>query len=133
MIADGYLWHKQNKTGAKQGIEITPGSEFERVLKRALERPRVATGAWLVQTSSGQCLTVQTLQRCFRAACALPAAKHPELAKPIHDFQFRDLRPKAATDSADLRSAQELLGHTDETTTARIYRRVRGSKVKPLR
>jgi integrase len=32
-----------------------------------------------------------------------------------------------------LRSAQELLGHSDETTTARIYRRVRGTKVKPLR
>lgn len=133
MIADGYLWHKQNKTGAKQGIEITPGSEFERVLKRALERPRAATGAWLVQTASGQSLTVQTLQRRFRTACASAATKSPELAKAIHAFQFRDLRPKAATDSADLRSAQELLGHSDETTTARIYRRVRGLKVKPLR
>ncbi len=133
MIADGYLWHIQNKTGTKQGIEITPGSEFERVLKRALERPRVAPGAWLVQTTSGQCLTVQALQRRFSAARASAAAKHPELAKAIYDFQFRDLRPKAATDSTDLRSAQELLGHSDETTTARIYRRVRGSEVKPLR
>lgn len=133
MISDGYLWHKQNKTGAKQGIEIVPGSDFEKVLKRALERPRSATGAWLVQTSLGQPLTVQTLQRRFQAARAAAAAKYPGLAMEIAAFQFRDLRPKAATDSADLKSAQELLGHTDETTTARIYRRVRGTKVKPLR
>jgi len=133
MISDGYLWHKQNKTGTKQGIEVSPGSEFESVIKRALERPRRATGAWLVQTSTGQCLTVQTLQRRFQAARAAAAARHPDLATAINEFQFRDLRPKAATDSADLRSAQELLGHSDETTTARIYRRVRGTKVKPLR
>jgi integrase len=133
MISDGHLWHRQNKTGTKQGIEIVPGSEFEKVLKRALERPRDATSLWMVQTSSGQPLTVQTLQRRFQVARAAAAAKHPALAEQIRAFQFRDLRPKAATDSGDLRSAQELLGHSDETTTARIYRRVRGTKVKPLR
>ena len=110
-----------------------PGSEFEKVLKRVLERPRPATGAWLVQTRLGQSLTVHTLQRCFQTARAAAAARNRGLASELMAFQFRDLRPKAATDSQDLKSAQELLGHSDETTTARIYRRVRGTKVKPLR
>jgi len=46
-------------------------------------------------------------------------------------WQFRDLRAKAASDSDSLRQAQELLGHTSESVTRRVYRR--GEKVRPLR
>lgn len=48
-------------------------------------------------------------------------------------WQFRDIRKKTATDVDELRGAQRLLGHASETTTARVYRQVKGEKVKPLR
>lgn len=40
------------------------------------------------------------------------------------DFQFRDLRAKAATDTGDLAHAQRLLGHKNRSTTE-IYTRDR--------
>lgn len=38
----------------------------------------------------------------------------------------------AATDLDDVRAAKDLLGHKSETTTARIYRRLRGERVQPV-
>ena len=47
-------------------------------------------------------------------------------------FTFHDLRGKSATDSVDLQSAYERLGHTSIAMTRRVYDRgVR--KVDPLR
>ncbi|MBI3714131.1 MAG: hypothetical protein HY253_14385 [Burkholderiales bacterium] len=49
------------------------------------------------------------------------------------NFQFRDLRAKAATDTQDLAHAQKLLGHKNRATTE-IYTRDRiGDLVKPLK
>jgi len=48
-------------------------------------------------------------------------------------WQVRDIRKKTGTDVEDLRHAQRLLGHSSEVTTARVYRTVKGNKVKPLR
>lgn len=48
------------------------------------------------------------------------------------DWQFRDIRAKAATDSPSLKDAQLLLGHGDEATTT-IYRRSKGAAVAPLK
>ncbi len=50
-------------------------------------------------------------------------------------FQFRDLRPKAATnlDSMhSLKAAQKLLGHTTERMTSDYIRKRRGDVVQPL-
>jgi integrase len=50
-------------------------------------------------------------------------------------FQFRDLRPKAATDLDSLHSlkaAQKLLGHTTERMTSEYIRKRRGDVVQPL-
>lgn len=46
-------------------------------------------------------------------------------------FQFRDLRPKAATDMDDLNLASKLLGHSKEKITQLIYIR-KGQEVTPL-
>jgi integrase len=118
-IADGHLWVRQGKTGRRLGIEIS--GELAEVVERCLTRPRRATGTWLVQTDVGQRLTYAMLRRRFAAARKASG----------QDWQFRDLRPKAATDLDDIRHAQQLLGHASETTTAAIYRRRRGDKVKP--
>lgn len=119
-IRDGHLWVRQGKTGARVGIAVV--GELADVLKQCQERPRSATGLYLVQTDAGQRLSYTMLRDRFdaaREACG-------------QQWQFRDLRPKAATDIDDLRDAQHLLGHTSETTTAKIYRRLKGNKVQPV-
>lgn len=55
-----------------------------------------------------------------------------QLAASIRQFQFRDIRPKAASEIDDLGDASRLLGHTDKRITETVYRRV-GEIVKPTR
>ncbi|WP_443113666.1 tyrosine-type recombinase/integrase [Herbaspirillum seropedicae] len=53
------------------------------------------------------------------------------------DFQFRDLRAKAATDktdqSSDIRKAQQQLAHTSVTMTETYVRKRRGQKATPTK
>jgi len=49
------------------------------------------------------------------------------------DFQFRDLRAKAATDTGDLAHAQRLLGHKNRSTTETYTRDRMCALVKPLK
>ena len=56
--------------------------------------------------------------------------KKPDLARRIAQFQFRDIRPKAASEINDLSEASILLGHSKEGITERVYRRV-GAIAKP--
>jgi integrase len=51
-------------------------------------------------------------------------------------FQFRDPRAKTATDAdevAGTRTAQAILGHTTEATTAHYIRHKVGKKVRPVK
>lgn len=54
------------------------------------------------------------------------------LAEKIRQFQFRDIRPKAASEINDLPHANRLLGHLDKRITETLHRRV-GEIVKPTR
>ncbi|MFD1260640.1 tyrosine-type recombinase/integrase [Entomomonas asaccharolytica] len=54
-----------------------------------------------------------------------------EFAKHIKEFQFKDLRPKAASDMNNIELASKLLGHTKEEITKKIYIRV-GQEVEPV-
>lgn len=54
------------------------------------------------------------------------------LAERVRKFQFRDIRPKAASDIGDLAAASRLLGHTEQEITKKVYVRV-GETVKPTR
>lgn len=120
-VQDGRLWVRQGKTGARVGIALA--GEFGAVVDAMLRRERSATGPYLIQTDAGQRVTYAMLRKRFDAARIASG----------QTWQLRDLRAKAATDSGDLRKAQELLGHRSETTTAAIYRRVRGAKVEPVK
>lgn len=53
-----------------------------------------------------------------------------QLAEKIGDFQFRDIRPKAASEILDFGDASLLLGHTKGDITERVYRRI-GAIAKP--
>ena len=120
-ISDGHLWVRQNKTGARLGIAVV--GQLIAVIERCRTREREATGLYLVQTATGQRVTYTMLRNRFEDAREKAGEK----------WQFRDLRAKAATDLDDVKAAQGLLGHRSETTTADIYRRVKGNKVNPVK
>jgi hypothetical protein len=54
----------------------------------------------------------------------------PMLAAKIGGFQFRDIRPKAASEIVDIGDASLLLGHSKQEITKRVYRRI-GATAKP--
>lgn len=64
-----------------------------------------------------------------KAAIKASADGDPALATSIRQFQFKDIRPKAATE-IELTHATRLLGHSKEEMTKKVYRRV-GEIVKP--
>lgn len=120
-IRDGALWIVQNKTGARLGIEIM--GELAAVIDRINARPRQAISAHLIQDETGQPLSVFALRSRFDKA--------REAAKV--NFQFRDIRAKAATDTGDLAHAQKLLAHKNRDMTEHYVRRRLGERVTPLR
>ena len=104
-IQDGALWIRQAKTKAKLRIAIEGelAAVIERIGARAVDQ-----GAPLT-TARGQPLPHRQLSWLFDRA--RDAAKV--------DFQFRDLRAKAATDMENLEHAQKLLGHVTRDMTER--------------
>lgn len=130
---------KQNKTKKKLRILLTDGgvrTELGRAIDRIKSRPRKVASLSLIATAAGASLNRWTLRNRFDDARAAAAAKADEagdadLAMRIRAFQFRDIRPKAASET-DLAHASKLLGHTDKQITQTVYRRV-GETVKPTK
>jgi integrase len=129
-IRDGFMAIGQGKTGQKLRMEVTGE------LKAVIERIRIRKSAYkvvstaLVVNETGRKLTLEVLQKRFRAA-------REAAGIPANDFQFRDLRAKAGTDktdsSGDIRQAQKQLGHKSVTMTEHYVRKRRGDKVAPTR
>ena len=120
-IRDGALWIIQNKTGKRLGLEIT--GELAAFIARINERPRQAISAYLIQDENGQPLSSFALRSRFDKARTLAKV----------DFQFRDIRAKAATDTGDLAHSQKLLAHRNRDMTEHYVRARMGERVKPLR
>ena len=120
-IRDGALWIVQNKTGQRLGVEVT--GELAAVIARINERPRLAISAYLIHDENGQPLTQCALRSRFDKARTLEKM----------DFQFRDIRAKAATDTGDLAHSQTLLGHKNRDMTEHYVRSRVGDRVNPLR
>ena len=126
-IHEGILHISQQKTGAKLRFEISGQ------LKEIIDRIRPDNG-YLFLNSHGKPLSRAALSRQFLALRKTVIQQRPELAEELADFQFRDLRAKAATDiylSADTRSASDQLGHASEQMTKTYIRR--GKILKPLK
>ncbi|MCY1460288.1 hypothetical protein D9M71_778370 [compost metagenome] len=66
-----------------------------------------------------------------KAAAKASTEGDTALATSIREFQFRDIRPKAASE-IELNHASRLLGHSTEEMTRKVYRRV-GEVVKPTK
>ena len=120
-IRDGALWIVQNKTGARLGIEIT--GHLAKVIERINLRPRKATGQFLIQDENGQALSPFALRSRFDKARILAKV----------NFQFRDIRAKAATDTGDLAHSQKLLAHKSRQMTEHYIKARTGERVLPLR
>ena len=118
-VRDGALWFRQSKTGT--AVRIAVEGPLQRFLEAAAARDPASL--FLVADERGQRVTIWRLEHAFAAARAQVGA----------DWQLRDLRKKATTDEPDLTVASQRAGHADETTTAEIYRLVKGRKVAPGR
>lgn len=96
-IRDGMLWFTQNKTGKKLRIEIV--GELKVLIERILNREHSKMGGdALLQGGNAPRLTSGALRSRFDKA-----REDAEV-----NFQFRDIRAKAATDTEDLARAQRL-------------------------
>lgn len=128
-IKDGALWITQGKTGTK--LRVTISGKLKDVIERIMKRKaamKVRSFA-LVVNERGQPLSASALDNRFGIAreCA---------GIGTMEFQFRDLRAKAATETEDARgmdAAQGLLGHASAGMTTKYVRRRIGKLVDPTK
>jgi integrase len=137
-----YLQVSQSKTTKKLRIRLTHangtnelGVLVERLLRQ--RRERGVRNPYLIVTEDGRNVTKAMLRLRFdearrKAAAAATEALDHKLAADIKAFQFRDIRPKAASEIEDLAVASKLLGHSDKRITEIVYRRV-GEIVTPTK
>lgn len=138
-IKDGALEVQQNKTKKRLRIMLEMDdhqSQLGALIDRIRSRSRKVASMFIVATVGGAPLTQAMLRLRFSdaredAARAAEAAEKPSLAARIRAFQFRDIRPKAASET-DLAHASKLLGHTDKQITRTVYQRV-GETVMPMK
>lgn len=138
-VVDDALMVKQGKTKKRLRIQLTDretGLRTELGLLIDRIRARPVQSIWLLATPNGRQMTRGMLRLRFvearnNAADAARATGDDPFAKHLLAFQFRDLRPKAASEM-ELGDASRLLGHTDQQITKTVYRRV-GESVKPVK
>lgn len=139
MVGD-YLLVSQGKTGKRLRIHLNTSSgrsSLGLLLDQIMQRNAVHTSPYFILSKSGVRVSWQMLRNRWDATRLLAADKakasgHEDEAKRIMQFQFRDIRPKAASEIADISEASALLGHSKEGITERVYRRV-GAIAKPTK
>lgn len=139
-IEGNALGVKQKKTNKKlrimlevDGVESGLGS----LIRKILERNTPHGSPYLLLTDSGKRVSAAMLRHRWddareEAVKEAVAAGDQILAGRISQFQFRDIRPKAASEITDIDHASLLLGHTKGDITERVYRRV-GALAKPTK
>ncbi|HEN8733069.1 TPA: tyrosine-type recombinase/integrase [Pseudomonas putida] len=133
-----YLMVSQGKTGKKlrivlevDGVKNSLGQLLERIMRRTSEH----LSPFFILNEHGKRMSWPMLRNRWAdaresARVKAEVEKKPDLANRIAQFQFRDIRPKAASEINDLSDASVLLGHSKEGITERVYRRV-GAIAKP--
>lgn len=130
-IRDGELHITQTKRGTKLRIKIE--GEFKQIIEKLMKRTK---GVHLLSDMNGERFTKCMLRGAFDRARDSAVMQKSAWRDRIREFQFRDLRAKAATDkdeSADLVAAQTLLGHTSSTMTKHYVRNRKGKLATPTK
>lgn len=120
-VREGALWVRQNKTGHQLAIALS--GELGLLVTRLLQEAQGHHGPYLPADPDGTRLSYFAMRSRFDRARQLAGV----------DFQFRDLRAKAATDTQDLAHSQRLLAHKNREMTAHYVKRRTGERVAPLR
>ena len=115
-IRDGVLRVRQRKTGARVPVAIV--GPLAAVLQRVLAQTYPVQTMHLVLDETGSRMSLATMRRRFWSARKAAGIT----------YQLRDIRAKAGSDLDSIRSAQKLLGHSNESTTT-AYRRDRVGEV----
>ncbi|HBK51368.1 MAG TPA: integrase [Pseudomonas sp.] len=139
-IEDKALGVKQKKTHKKLRIMLEVDgveSGLGKLIRKILERNSSHGSPYLILTDAGKRVTAAMLRHRWDdaredAVKEAVAAGDQVLAGRISQFQFRDIRPKAASEITDVDHASLLLGHTKGDITERVYRRV-GALAKPTK
>ncbi|KAF1068207.1 MAG: hypothetical protein GAK45_01435 [Pseudomonas citronellolis] len=139
-IDGDYLLVKQGKTTHKVRVlmrDEAGDNSLGQLLSMIAARHSGYLGPYLIVSDRGRRVTKPMLRNRWDAARdaakkAATEAGDAELAGMIGQFQFRDIRPKAASEINDLKDASRLLGHTEEEITKRVYVR-RGAIAKPTK
>jgi integrase len=137
----GFLGVTQGKTDKKLRLRLENEgvqSELSEFIEDLLER-RSLSGiktTSLITNASGLRMSQQMLRNRWdeareKAAIKASADGDSAMAVLIRQFQFKDIRPKAASE-IELTHASRLLGHSNEEMTKKVYRRV-GEIVRPTR
>nr|WP_136477133.1 tyrosine-type recombinase/integrase [Pseudomonas sp. DG56-2] len=137
-IEGGYLVVQQNKTHKKLRIMLSVDgvdNSLGKLIKQMAARNQEHSSSYLIVSERGKRMSAPMLRNRWDEARALARSKALEegdslLASRITQFQFRDIRPKAASEIKDIEDASLLLGHTKGDITERVYRRV-GAIAKP--
>lgn len=106
----------QGKTGKHLGIRITPA--LAAVLQACREyKPFTGPRLYLIRARNGEPYTHEGFRASWQRTMD-EALKRGAIRKR---FTFHDLRAKCASDKKNLQGASELLGHSDQGLTRRIY------------
>jgi integrase len=90
----------------------------------------------LIFSENGRPISQNALRLRFEKTRKKAAEKNPTISLEILNYQFRDLRAKAASDkseSGSMRDAQLQLGHSSMKMTEHYVRARRGQKVTPTK
>lgn len=138
-VEGSYLMVQQNKTQLRLRIlmvtEDGAPNSLGVLIQQIAARNNQHLSNYLILSKHGKRMTATMLRKRWDEAreLAKKAAVEEEdtlLAGRIAAFQFRDIRPKAASEIKDIEDASLLLGHTKSDITKRVYRRL-GATAKP--
>lgn len=131
-VEGDYLGVQQNKTHKKLRIQVSANGVLNSLgllISQMNERNAQHPCSYLIVSSRGKRMTAKMLRDRWdkardKAKTEAIEAGDALMASRIANFQFRDIRPKAASEITDIDEASLLLGHTKGDITERVYRRV---------
>lgn len=120
-IQDGYLYIRQQKTGAKLHIELI--GKLAEIINRRIANTQ---SSYLFITKQNTRLSARNIAVNFANLRQKLIEQYPNFADELARFQFRDLRAKSGTDKAMLQgedAARQQLGHTTIQMTKTYIRK----------